>query len=192
MLGLNHNEVRIVPYNKEWSKLFEKEKSLVLKELRNEIERFGEIAIDIESISIIHVGSTSIKNMCAKPIIDIMLVLENFDWHTSIIPLALAPLGYQQIAWDISDGWLFLVKGIKENKEITTHLYHIVERGSRKHKDYLLLRDFLNNDEQYAKEYKTVKKELAAKYQNDRPSYSKAKTEIVEKLLNIAKQNLVV
>ena len=61
MIGLDKDVVEIYPYDKNWIKEFEKEKKI----LENILKDFD--------IKIEHVGSTSIPNLSAKPIIDIAI-----------------------------------------------------------------------------------------------------------------------
>ena len=53
-------KIKIVPYNDEWPLRFEK--------IKYEIER----SIVDNDVTIEHIGSTSVKNLAAKPIIDIL------------------------------------------------------------------------------------------------------------------------
>ncbi|WOD65129.1 GrpB family protein (plasmid) [Niallia taxi] len=55
--------VELHPHNPEWESKFEREKTRIL-------EALGDKTLAIE-----HIGSTSIKGLAAKPIIDIMEVL---------------------------------------------------------------------------------------------------------------------
>ena len=58
MLGAASGRVRLVPYAKAWKELFEEEKRRLKK------------AVGRHVISIEHVGSTSIPDLIAKPILD--------------------------------------------------------------------------------------------------------------------------
>lgn len=60
-------EMIVVPYDDIWSEMYEKEKNILLDILRN-------LIIDIQ-----HFGSTSIKGLGAKPIIDIMIVVDDIN-----------------------------------------------------------------------------------------------------------------
>ena len=55
------------PYNPEWSKKFETEAQKIRDVLDNQI-------LDIQ-----HIGSTSIPNLSAKPIIDIGVLVNSID-----------------------------------------------------------------------------------------------------------------
>ena len=61
------NKIIIVPYDPMWPTLFLKAATNIRKSLK-------EIAIRID-----HIGSTSIKNQDAKPIIDIQISVESFN-----------------------------------------------------------------------------------------------------------------
>jgi len=65
-LGLKNNEVRIVPFDVEWKVEF----SNVKKEIQS--------VLDVDENRIEHIGSTAIEGICAKPIIDILLVVDDF------------------------------------------------------------------------------------------------------------------
>lgn len=67
MIGLSKNNVHLYPYSEEWTTLFEKEKI-------NLYNCIGDYVVDIQ-----HVGSTSIKGMHSKPIIDIVVGLKDFN-----------------------------------------------------------------------------------------------------------------
>ena len=60
-----HTEVRVVPWNPKWHDMFLKERA----KLRGYLEKAGLKA------EILHVGSTSVKDMWAKPIIDILILI---------------------------------------------------------------------------------------------------------------------
>ena len=66
-IGLNKNEVRILPYNQNWKKLYKQEEELLSCALEK-------IALEIQ-----HIGSTSIPGAMAKPIIDIAVGVKNLD-----------------------------------------------------------------------------------------------------------------
>ena len=60
-----HTEVRVVPWNPKWHDMFLKERA----KLRGYLEKAGLKA------EILHVGSTSIRDMWSKPIIDILILI---------------------------------------------------------------------------------------------------------------------
>ncbi|NLK97254.1 MAG: GrpB family protein [Epulopiscium sp.] len=77
-----HNaQITIVEYDPDWPQIFEREANRIRSVL-------GKKALKIE-----HVGSTSVPGLCAKPIIDIVLVVENSADEPSYVP-ALEAAGY--------------------------------------------------------------------------------------------------
>lgn len=64
-LGLNGDEVKVVPYTEEWSDEFLK----IKKEIHENT--------NISKNRIEHIGSTAIKNMMAKPILDILVAVDD-------------------------------------------------------------------------------------------------------------------
>lgn len=49
------------------------------------------------------------------------------------------------------------------------------------------MRDYLNSNEEKAKEYSNLKKQLAKKYPNDRIAYTQGKSKLIEEILESAK-----
>ena len=78
------------PYNPLWSSHYEK----IASQLRADLT-----AAKIDFISIIHIGSTSIPNLNAKPIIDILITISANDFaDPKILPLMIAALRDGQLA----------------------------------------------------------------------------------------------
>src|SRR5689334_19304351 len=73
--------IQIVDYNSNWSRLFEREAERIQATLCNRV------------LLLEHVGSTSVPGLAAKPIIDLLLVVENSADEPSYVP-ALEAAGY--------------------------------------------------------------------------------------------------
>lgn len=80
-LGLPHNQNFLVPYDSEWVRLFEEERT----KLRSVLPT---AAIDIQ-----HIGSTAVPGLRAKPIIDIAIAAVHFAMADEWLN-AMASLGY--------------------------------------------------------------------------------------------------
>ena len=76
-------KINIVPYNDEWPLLFE----TIKKEIKKSI-------VDNDVI-IEHIGSTSVKNLDSKPIIDILIGVSSNELDKYIDPIK--NLGYKYI-----------------------------------------------------------------------------------------------
>ena len=170
-LGLQRGTVRLEPYNPEWQKLFEVEKSALKKVLGDKF------------LSAEHVGSTAIPGIKAKPILDLMLAiedLENWEW----IKEPLAKLGYEFRRDFIKDqGHILFVKGPEENR---THYLKISQLNSDFWTEHILFRDYLNNNPQYREEYQKLKEKLSDAHTGNREPYTKGKEEFVREILKLA------
>ncbi len=67
--------VTVTPYDPNWKNIFEKEAKLISDVLKDNL------------VSIHHIGSTSIKGLAAKPIIDIMPVVKDLKAVDSLARL---------------------------------------------------------------------------------------------------------
>ena len=172
-------EVSIVPYNPEWSGMFEAEKRHLLNCLPSELIRRIE-----------HFGSTAIPNLSAKPIVDILVEVTSLEeTRRSIVPV-LEAQGYDYF-WrptrgdDVPPFYAWFIK--RDAAGTRTHHIHMVE-GSFEHWDRLLFRDYLIEHSCVAKEYETLKLSLAHDYPNDRIAYTKGKTEFIVRVTRAAKE----
>ncbi len=163
------NPVIILDYDPNWPGIFQS--------LRQRIaDALGDIAAAIE-----HVGSTSVPDLAAKPIIDIDVLLAS----EGMLPAAidrLANLGY------VHRGNL----GIPEREAFHTppndpphHLY-VCPPGSAEFRRHVAFRDYLRAHPKEAKVYGELKIALAKRFREDRPAYNLAKTEFVLELTNRA------
>jgi GrpB-like predicted nucleotidyltransferase (UPF0157 family) len=169
MIGLKRGTVKLVTDNQNWAKDFEKEKTLLLK-------TFGEIILGIE-----HVGSTAIRNIKAKPIIDMCIGVKSLEVIENMNE-KFEKLDY--FRREHKEGVLF-IKGPEEKR---THYAHITVFGDDNWKNYLLFRDYLNKNSYWAKEYLKIKEKLAKKYANNREMYTKNKQEFINGILKKAKK----
>lgn len=171
MLGLPKGKVQVVPHNPEWISQYEVEKALLIQILNNNIE------------NVEHIGSTSIKGMQSKPIIDIMVgvnsmhVVENFD--EELLKLN----RYFRLKISINDKVVF-AKFIDIKNAIKTHIIHVVQYNGEWWNKHLYFRDYLNNNKDAAKEYEKLKIELADKYHNDEVAYTREKENFVNTILS--------
>ncbi|OGY80497.1 MAG: hypothetical protein A2550_01360, partial [Candidatus Jacksonbacteria bacterium RIFOXYD2_FULL_43_21] len=170
-LGLQRGTVRLEPYNPEWKKLFESEKSALE-------EMLGDKFIAVE-----HVGSTAIPGIKAKPILDLMLAiedLENWEW----VKEPLTKLGYEfRRDFRKEQGHILFVKGPEENR---THYLKITESDSDFWNEHILFRNYLVNNPQYREEYQNLKEKLFDEHAGNREPYTKGKEEFVRKILALA------
>ena len=139
----------------------------------------GEFALDIQ-----HVGSTSVLNLAAKPIIDILVGIRTLELPPEQVA-SLATIGYEYRG--PQDGnipeRLYLRKGAPRS-----HHLHIAVPNSGFWNDHLLFRDYLRANPRTAKEYETLKRRLAVKYRAARLAYIDAKNDFIQDALATARE----
>lgn len=174
MANYNENEAfELSDYNPAWVTNFQAESDLL------------EAALGEQVVEIKHVGSTSIPGLRAKPIIDILVAVEEFaplDDYT----VRLEPLGYQHHAHDAEDERLFFWKGTPR-----THHLHIVEFMTWEHQRHIVFRDYLRAHPEIAEWYEQVKRELSDIFKNNRPAYTKGKTAFIKTIMARAVEEIV-
>lgn len=155
--------------NPAWETWFREEKEHLLKVLP---EKYV--------LSVHHVGSTAVKGIWAKPIIDILLETNDGNLLKDDIKKA----GYILMS-EMADRLSFN-KGYTENgfAERVFHL-HVRRKGDNAE---VYFRDYLNNHPDKAKEYEKMKLGLWKKYEHDRDGYTNQKSEMVTAFTNSAKQ----
>ena len=169
VVGLERGTVRLVSYSPAWHVLFEREKKTLLVAMQG-------VVLKIE-----HIGSTSIPDMEAKPIIDMAAVIPSID----IVEKCLQPLaavGYEYRGEYGLPGRHFFTKGTPH-----THYLHIVAQGSDHWTAWLAFRDYVSSHRDVADEYSLLKRNLAKAYQEDRDAYTKAKGEFISRIVEKAK-----
>ena len=175
-LGLKRNTVKLVDYDPEW----EVYASKTIQELRRVL---GSIAKDIQ-----HIGSTAIRNIKSKPMIDIAVGIDDFS---EIEPFfnELEDNGFSNRGYFLDEHMIFTVgEDIAPDDRITTHNIHIVKLDSRDWQDHIIFRDYLNAHPDVAKEYECLKIKLASKYPYDegRKKYASGKSDFVAQTLKSA------
>ena len=157
--------VVITDYDPAWPERFRQEEA----KLRTAM---GGAALAVE-----HIGSTSVPGLAAKPIVDILLVVEDSGDESSYVP-ALEEAGYDLRVRepDFDEHRMFRTP----EKDVHVHVY---PNGSREVGRYLLLRDRLRDNEQDRELYAKTKRELASVDWPSVDHYADAKTEVVEGIL---------
>ena len=165
-------KIHIETYNSEWKKIFKTESKLLKESIKE------------KNLQIEHIGSTSIEGLGAKPIIDIMIGLENFNTADNHIK-TFESIGYQYIAKheDIMPYRRFF---IKENKDVKTHHVHVVQYGSEFWIRHLLFRDHLRTNPKDLEAYYQLKLKLAELDWESGTDYANAKSVFIHKIVEKA------
>ena len=165
---MKRGTVYLEPHQSVWEKAAE-ETIRTLKSI------LGSVAADIQ-----HIGSTSIRTISAKPIIDIAVAVNDYELILSKRDeLKKADIVFR---FDERPEQLLFVMG-DFAKDTRSHHIHVVLYGSDEWNNYINFRDYLNSNMEAAKKYETVKLRLAEQYPGDRIAYTDGKQEVIDKLL---------
>lgn len=158
-------DIVVVDYDPGWPERFRREAARVRAAL-------GEVAQAIE-----HIGSTSVPGLAAKPIVDVLLVVEDSSDEPSYVP-ALEAEGYvlRVRERDFHEHRMFRTMA----KDVHVHVY---SPDSPEIERYLLLRNRLRNHDEERELYARTKRELANKSWPSMQHYSEAKTGVIESII---------
>ena len=162
--------IAVVSYKARWEKDF--------LDLRDGIEKaLGALAVGIE-----HVGSTAVKGLSAKPVIDIDAVIEERSRLAEAIA-RLAEAGYRHEGdLGIAGREAFCYEG---EKRLPEHHLYVCARDSEELRRHLAFRDFLRSHPEAAREYGRIKEEGADLYPCDMEGYIRHKSPFIEKVYQI-------
>ena len=173
MLGLKRGTVALFPHQAAWEETAKDTIALLWTVLDG-------VAVDIQ-----HVGSTAIRHIHAKPIIDLAVGVRSLD---DIFPM-ISRLEEIGVIYRNADqpGQLLFVMGDFEN-EIRTHHIHVVEIENPAWNNYINFRDYLNGYPEKAKLYDDLKQSLFHQHADNRGIYTAGKQELIAQLLKEASQ----
>ncbi|WP_104667879.1 GrpB family protein [Ensifer adhaerens] len=172
ILGLRRGTVKLLSHSTLWE--------TYANEAINDLKRIlGVFAVDIQ-----HVGSTSIKSIKAKPIIDIIVGVEELNGVNSFIE-KLAQNNYFHRPFKEDD--VLFIKG-DMSEEIRTHHIHIVKHNSDRWNDQINFRDYLNHHTEEAKKYEKLKIHLEKSNRSNRRNYTEQKGIYIIEIIDKAKE----
>jgi len=163
--------VEIVPYDPSWPRLFEEERASLVRVIA------PWLAGPVE-----HIGSTAIPGVAAKPVIDIMAIVESLDASRPALEV-LAANDYCYAPYRAeSEHWF-----CKPSPAFRTHHLHLVPSGSPLLAEAIAFRDYLRAHADVANEYADLKRRLAREHRLDREAYTEAKTPFIQRVLACAR-----
>jgi GrpB-like predicted nucleotidyltransferase (UPF0157 family) len=161
--------IEIVSYNPTWPKRFAAQAA----SLR---EALGSVAQRID-----HVGSTSVPGLAAKPVIDVQISVLSFE-PLDAFRLPLERLGYVYRADNPDRAKRYFRETPGQRR---THL-HVRRTGSFDEQLNLLFRDYLRTHAEEVAAYAARKRQLAARFHEDRAAYTDAKGPFIWRVLRRA------
>lgn len=141
MEGVERYKVRLLSHNSEWEKEYEETKKQITEIWNNNI------------LSIEHVGSTAIKNICAKPILDIAVRLKSID---NMDVKSITCLGYDYCGkqGDNSKHHLFV---LRDKNMLSLRHIHCYNINDNEFFQLTAFRDYLNAHPDEAVKYMNLK-----------------------------------
>ena len=127
--------------------------------------------LPMDCIKINHIGSTAIKDIWAKPIIDILVELPTSAPMESVKKL-LVQNGYICMSDEANRKSFNMGYTVNGFAEKVFHLHLRYESDN----DELYFRDYMNDHPQLAKQYEQLKLSLWKKFEHDRDGYTSAKS----------------
>ena len=159
-------KIEVIDYDPVWEKLYKME----AKSIQNVLGK--------NCAAIYHIGSTSVKGMKAKPVIDMMPVVKDI-LLVDAKQAELEALGYEYKGEYGIPGRRFCMKG-GDNR---THHIRIFEESNQDDiRRHLAVRDYLRSHPDTAKEYGELKTRLADEFTYDNDGYCDGKDEYMKKL----------
>ncbi len=168
-MGVKKGYVVLENYNNNWKIQFDQEK----EQLKNIFKNHAK--------TIEHIGSTAITGIKAKPIIDIAIGVKDLKELNEIKEDIKKQYRVKEL---LENDEILLIGGTEEN---TTIFVHVMNINEKRYQESILFRDYLNNHEKERIEYQKLKEELAIKYKDDRPTYTKSKNDFIKNILNKAR-----
>ena len=160
--------INIVDYDNDWPRKFAVHAQVISAALSG-------IALSIE-----HIGSTSVPQLAAKPIIDILVVVQDSTNESVYLP-QLEAAGYvlrvREPEWH--EHRMFRTP----EKDVHVHIY---SAGCPEIQRNLIFRDRLRRNVEDRRRYEETKRKLATEEWADMNDYAAAKTQVIEDIIGAA------
>ena len=163
--------IELEVYNENWIANFEKE-SVILKNL-----------LSSNVVQVNHIGSTAIRGIKAKPVIDILLEVISISKIDDQVA-KFEKIGYVGLGENGMHGRRFFYKG----KEKRSHHIHIYEVGNKEIAKHKLFVEYMNYHKNHMVEYEKLKTILFLKYQGNPEKYCAGKGEYISGINELAKK----
>ena len=168
--------IEVVDHKSEWHALFDKESGLLAS-------IFGTQLVEIQ-----HIGSTAIPGIKAKPVIDILVVINNIKTiETFNGPMT--QLGYRPRGECLNSpvpGTPGRFYFSKDTDGVRTHQVHVCQDGHDDIEDKLAFRDYMRTHSDEAQEYSRLKQSLAMEHRHDSVGYIRGKEGFVKGIISKA------
>jgi GrpB-like predicted nucleotidyltransferase (UPF0157 family) len=156
-------KVEVVKSNPRWLKEFNSEKLRLNEYLGDLVENNH------------HIGSTSVPDLAAKPIIDIIIEVSSLDALDKLSPVMKSLDDEAKGEFGIP-GRRYFTKGGSNR----SHQIHAFKTGDENVKRHTAFRDYLKSHPEVLREYADLKRDLAKVCNNDIERYCDGKDEFIK------------
>ena len=170
-VGLKKGYLELMDYQTNYPVIYEKEKEELLRIYKDRIKQID------------HVGSTSIKDIVSKPIIDITIQTDDSDDFKKFTESNVEGETYT-VKKEPTMGGDYLIR--KEEDGKVKAFIHVYKTGDMNGLATIMFRDYMNNHEDEKKRYEKLKMDLYEKYKDDRQSYVYGKDEYIKGVIKKA------
>lgn len=157
--------IEVVPYDFKWKEEYLKEAEKIRNIMNDEI------------IKMHHIGSTSIPGIYAKPVIDILIEVNDIK-NVDIYNKDMEDIGYIAKGSFGIEGRRFFMKGLYNR----THHAHVFQTGNPEIERHLNFRDYMIAHHDEAEYYGDLKKELAVKFKYNIDGYCDGKDNYIKEI----------
>jgi len=127
--------------------------------------------------SIEHIGSTAVPGLAAKPIIDLLVAVQDLDEESLMVP-AMQSAGYHLRVREPGHRMF-------RTPERDVHI-HVWQHSDPELSRYLRFRDRLRASAEDRRAYEQLKRELATRQWDDMNQYADANSQLIEQILSRA------
>ncbi len=174
-VGLKRGYLEIMDYRDDYNEIYESEKKELLRIYCNKI------------FQIDHVGSTSIKNIKSKPIIDINIQTDDLE-DFKVFTESKVEGEIYTVKKEPTMGGDYLIR--KEEDGKVKAFIHVYKTGDINAIKQIAFRDYLNKHEDERKRYEKLKIELYEKYKDDRNQYTLGKDKYIKEVTEKAMKEI--
>ena len=160
--------VVLVPYRPEWAEQADAERTRVAD------------ALGVGREAIEHIGSTAVPGLIAKPVVDLMLMVDAYPPAASTCR-RIEELGYEPLGEAGVPGRAYFRLRAARNFNM-----HVVERNGQHHANNVRLRDLLRRDADARERYAVAKRAAIGTGATQLLAYSEAKAPAIAELLRRA------
>lgn len=159
-------KIEVADYDPEWERMFRTEAKAIKAIL-------GKNCVTVQ-----HIGSTAVKGLRAKPIIDIMPVVKDLSL-VDARNTEFEALGYECMGEFGIPERRFYRKG---GDQCTHHIHVFAQSNTAEINRHIAVRDYLRSNKDAADEYAALKTRLAAEFPDDSDGYCNGKNAFVKNM----------